>query len=131
MSSQPEADPRPFPAIFDQVRSWITPNRIALILSLTAVLASLNISNTIFEAIPHLEDEFAYVWQAEVIASGKATVDTPPSARHFLMPFVVDYEGQRFGKYPLGWPVVLSLGVALGIRTWVNPLLPGLAVWLT
>ena len=33
----------------------------------------------------------------------------PTSPKSFLFPFVVDYHGQRFGKYPLGWPVVLAL----------------------
>jgi 4-amino-4-deoxy-L-arabinose transferase-like glycosyltransferase len=43
----------------------------------------------------------------------------------------VDYNGQRFGKYPLGWPVVLSFGELLGKRSLVNPLLAGLGIWLT
>jgi len=47
------------------------------------------------------------------------------------VPFVVDYGGQRFGKYPLGWPVMLSFGERLDARAWVNPLLAGLGVWLT
>jgi 4-amino-4-deoxy-L-arabinose transferase-like glycosyltransferase len=53
------------------------------------------------------------------------------SSGSFLVPFVVDYEGQRFGKYPLGWPAMLALGIALGARSLVNPLLAGLGVWLT
>jgi len=47
------------------------------------------------------------------------------------VPFVVDYNGQRFGKYPLGWPLILAIGVKLGLRSLVNPLLAGLGVWLT
>jgi len=43
----------------------------------------------------------------------------------------VDYNGQRFGKYPLGWPLMLALGVLLHARDWVNPILSGLGVWLT
>jgi 4-amino-4-deoxy-L-arabinose transferase-like glycosyltransferase len=48
-----------------------------------------------------------------------------------LIPFVIDHQGERFGKYPLGWPVVLSFGERLGLSRLVNPLLAGLAVWLT
>jgi hypothetical protein len=73
----------------------------------------------------------AYVWQAEALARGKLTLPSPPSPDSFLVPFVVDYEGQRFGKYPLGWPAMLALGVLFGARVWVNPLLAGLGVWLT
>ena len=113
------------------IKSWVTAGRVAAVLSLAAVLVSYFISATVYNQLPHLEDEFAYIWQAEAIASGKLTLESPPSPRHFLVPCVVDYEGQRFGKYPLGWPTVMGIGIALGVRAWVNPLLAGLAVWLT
>ncbi|MGD8750859.1 MAG: glycosyltransferase family 39 protein, partial [Anaerolineales bacterium] len=106
-------------------------DRIALLLSLFAVGISILVSARIFERMPHLEDEFAYVWQAEVIAEGHLTIPSPPHPKSFLVPFVVDENGRRFGKYPLGWPVVLSFGVQLGMRHLVNSLLAGLAVWLT
>jgi 4-amino-4-deoxy-L-arabinose transferase-like glycosyltransferase len=106
-------------------------DKIALIISFLAVLATAWISFNIFEGIPHLEDEFAYIWQAQVIARGELTVPSPPEHKSFLVPFVVDLDGQRFGKYPLGWPAMLSLGERIGLRWLVNPLLAGLAVWLT
>jgi hypothetical protein len=109
--------------------SW--HDRLALFLSLLAVLVSYLVAVIVFEAVPHLEDEFAFVWQAEVLASGKITIPSPDHHRSFLVPFVVDHEGQRFGKYPLGWPVVLAMGVLAGARAMVNPLLAGLGVWLT
>lgn len=107
------------------------PDRIALLLSLLAVLVTYLVTERIFEGIPHLEDEVAYVWQAEALAGGKIAVASPPEPKSFLVPFVVDYEGQRFGKYPLGWPLILAIGVKLGLRSLVNPLLAGLGVWLT
>ena len=48
-----------------------------------------------------------------------------------MVPFVVDYDGLRFGKYPPGWPAALSLGVRLGMRDWVNPFFAALCVWFT
>jgi hypothetical protein len=105
-------------------------DRIALLLSLLAVLLSAFVSAQIYEGMPHLEDEIAYVWQARLIADGKLTIPTPQFESSFLVPFVVDYEGQRFGKYPLGWPAALGVGELLGLRNWVNPFLAGLAVWL-
>ncbi len=105
-------------------------SRAALLLSLLAVALTYGVSGRVFERIPHLEDEIAYVWQARVIGQGRLYLPSPPEPKSFLVPFVVDYEGRRFGKYPLGWPAVLSLGVRLGLRDWVNPLLAGLSVWL-
>jgi len=104
---------------------------LALLLSLIVILAAALVSSQIFENIPHLEDEFAYLWQAKTIALGQLTLPTPEFPKSFLVPFVVDFQGQRFGKYPPGWPAVLSLGVRAGIVNWVNPLLAGLASWLT
>ena len=106
-------------------------DRVALILSIIAVLLSYSVAVRVFEAIPHIEDEIAFAWQARLIADGKLTIDSPAHAKSFLIPFVVDHDGKRFAKYPLGWPTLMGVGVALGMRTIVNPLLAGLAVWLT
>ena len=103
-------------------------DRLALVLSLITILVTFYVTNQFFEALPHLEDEIAYVWQARAIADGNLTVASPPQAESFLVPFVVDHNGLRFGKYPLGWPVLLAIGVRLGIRSLVNPLLAGLGV---
>ncbi|HEX9029297.1 MAG TPA: glycosyltransferase family 39 protein, partial [Anaerolineales bacterium] len=106
-------------------------DRFALILSVVAVLAAYLVADHVFERMAHIEDEMAYVWQAQVIAAGKLMQPSPPQPNSFLVPFVVDYNGERFGKYPLGWPVMLAIGVRLGLRDWINPLLAGLGVWLT
>jgi len=106
-------------------------DRLALLLSLIAVLAAYIVADRVFEQMPHLEDEIAYVWQADAIAGGRLTMPSPPDPHSFLVPFVVDLDGQRFGKYPLGWPVLLAVGVIFGVRSLVNPLLAGLTVWLT
>jgi hypothetical protein len=104
---------------------------MALFISLAGIIATFLVAVRVFEAVPHVEDEMAYVWQAKVLAHGKLTVPTPPFPQSMQVPFVVDANGQRFAKYPPGWPMMLALGLWLGIRTWVNPLLGGLAVWLT
>lgn len=106
-------------------------DRLALALSLAAVVAGGLVTWGIFDGLPHLEDEFANLWQAEVMADGRLRLPSPPEAPSFLVPFVVDYEGWRFGKYPPGWPAALSLGARAGAAWLVNPLLAGLAVWLT
>ena len=103
----------------------------ALALSVVAVIVTAWVTWHIFEAMPHLEDEVAYAWQAAVIAKGQLTFPSPEHRQSFLVPFVVDYQGRRFGKYPLGWPVLMAVGVRLGIRWLLNPLLAGFGTWLT
>jgi 4-amino-4-deoxy-L-arabinose transferase-like glycosyltransferase len=104
---------------------------IALALSLVAVLAAFLIADRIFERLPHLEDEWAYIWQAQVAVKGQLSIPSPQHPKSILIPFVVDHNSQRFGKYPPVWPVVLAFGERLDARAWVNPLLAGLAIWLT
>ncbi len=103
----------------------------ALFLSILAMAAVYLITIRIYEGVPHIEDETAYAWQAATYARGDLTLASPPCPKCFLVPFVVDYQGQRFSKYPPGWPAALSLGVRLDLREWVNPFLAALCVWLT
>ena len=106
-------------------------DRIALLISILAVLAAFLVTDRVFERMAHIEDEMAYAWQAQAISHGYLTLPSPPNPKSFLVPFVVDYNGQRFGKYPIGWPVILALGERLGIPYLINPILAGLGVWLT
>jgi hypothetical protein len=114
-----------------QSRSNVLYDRLAILLSLAAVLAAFFVTQRIFEGVPHFEDEFAYTWQAKVLAGGHLYLPTPDYPKSFVVPFVVDYEGRRFSKYPPGWSMLLALGTRLKLRDWINPLLAGLGIWLT
>lgn len=105
-------------------------DRFALIVSVLATIGAALVCDRVFERMAHIEDEMAYLWQARAIAHGYLTLPSPPEAKSFLVPFVVDYQGRRFSKYPPAWPVMLSFGIHLGVRHLVNPLLGGLGVWL-
>ena len=106
-----------------------TADRIGLLLSLLGILAAILVSSRVYDNVPHLEDEMAYVWQARVFASGQITLPAVEFDQEFLVPFVVSYQGERFGKYPPGWPMVLAFGVLLGVRGLVNPILAGVSIW--
>ena len=111
---------------------WRYFNFAGLLLALAGFGLSLWVAVRYFESLPHIEDEIAYVWQARVIAeTGRITTPTPVCPKCFLVPFVVDYGGLRFGKYPPGWPALLAFGEKAGARVLLNPLLAGLSVWLT
>lgn len=105
-------------------------DRVSLLICLSAFVAAVFISINVYEAMPHIEDEIAFVWQAQVIERGKLSVPTPqPNPDSFMVSFVVDYQGQRFGKYPIGWPVLLAIAQKLNVRHLLNPFLTALAVW--
>jgi 4-amino-4-deoxy-L-arabinose transferase-like glycosyltransferase len=107
-----------------------TLDRLALLFAILVAIGSVIISAVVYEGIPHLEDEFANLWQAAVMARGEISIPSPELPRSFLVPFVVDHVGQRFGKYPPGWPAALSLGVRMGVPWLVNALVTGLTIWL-
>jgi 4-amino-4-deoxy-L-arabinose transferase-like glycosyltransferase len=88
------------------------------------------VSRTTFERLPHLEDELAYLYQARIFAAGDVVVEIPQPRRAFWQPFVIDYPetGNRFGKYPPGWPLLLAGGVHLGPLWVVNAFFAALNV---
>lgn len=107
-----------------------SPNKLILIICVLAFVATAAAAYFAFERLPHLEDEVAYLFQAKTMAMGRLTVPSPTHPEAFWTPFVLDHEGQRFGKYPPGWPGVLAAGVATGVPWLVNPLLAALALYL-
>lgn len=94
-----------------------------IVIALVAIVAAALFARFISGPLPHSEDEAAYLFQAQVFAQNRLTVPTPPLADAFWSPFVLDYNGHRFGKYPPGWPLLLSLGVRLNAPWLVNALL--------
>lgn len=105
-------------------------NIFAFLLSILTIFITHWVASNIYQHLPHVEDEFAYIWQAQVFAKGQAYLPSPIHPDQFVVPFVIDYNGLRFSKYPPGWSLLLSIGVFTGLTTWVNPILAGIAIWL-
>lgn len=113
-------------------RTWQT--WAALGLALLAFVLSGVVSRSVFERLPHLEDEVAYQFQAKVFARGVWMLPSPEPRRALWQPFVVDNSGSgqsmRFSKYTPGWSLTLAGGEALGQAWLVNAWLALLAVAL-
>lgn len=118
-----EAHPKP-KRRFD-LRHWLALGLIFFSMVMSAV-----VSGRVFERLPHLEDEVAYLYQAKMFAGGNLVIDSPEPRRPFWQPFVLDYEGKRFGKYSPGWPALLAAGVWLGEPWVINMFFAGLTVAL-
>lgn len=104
---------------------------IVLGLALFAFGMSAAVSRVVFERLPHLEDEMAYLFGARAIAGGNFVVpEVEPSAAYW-QPFVVDYDGVRFSKYTPGWSMQLAIGVWLRAEWFVNAAFAALGVALT
>lgn len=115
---------------------------VAVVAAYVALIAAFWVADTIFERLPQLEDEFTYVYQAKLLARGDVTIESPQPQTAFWQPFLIDCnvsnqkyvgldcDGERFGKYPPGWPLLLGLGYAVGLEWAVNPILLLLSVAL-
>jgi 4-amino-4-deoxy-L-arabinose transferase-like glycosyltransferase len=114
----------------DETTQRRTRPRLILLICVAALLATAAISAFAFERLPHLEDEVAYLFQAKTLARGRLTVPSPEPEQAFWIPFVLDHQGQRFGKYSPGWPALLALGVLWRAPWLVNPLLAALSLYL-
>ncbi len=101
-----------------------------LLLALFAFGMSALVSRTVFERLPRLEDELTYLFQARMLARGQPVIASPEPRRAYWQPFVVDYQGRRFGKYPPGWPLLLAVGTSVGQPWIVNAWLAALTVAL-
>lgn len=101
-----------------------------VLLILFSVLASALVSRWTMERLPHLEDEFAYLFQARIFQKGAVYIDTPQPANPYWQPFLINLDGKRFSKYPPAWSLLLALGTGLKLPWVVNTWLAGLNVAL-
>lgn len=104
----------------------------ATLLMAATFFLSLYTNRTVFERLPHLEDEFTYLYQARIFAGGQIAVAQPQPRQAYWQPFVVDHSetGLRTGKYTPGWPLLLALGVSMGYMFVVNALFSAVTVAL-
>ncbi|UCH85579.1 MAG: hypothetical protein JSW50_07810, partial [Candidatus Latescibacterota bacterium] len=60
-------------------------------------------------------DEYAYVFQGEVLLKGRAAVPAAPMPEFLENGFVVTRNGRWFGQYPPGHPLLLTPGLLVGV----------------
>jgi hypothetical protein len=77
--------------------------------------------------VPHVQDEVAYFWQAQILAALR--LEAPPPSLPVPHVFLITDPDRWFGAFPNGWPAVLALGVLLGVPWLVNPALHALVAW--
>jgi 4-amino-4-deoxy-L-arabinose transferase-like glycosyltransferase len=103
---------------------------IISLLGITSLAFNMAMAWFVTERLPHLEDEIAYLFQAQTYLRGELYAPPPPAERAFFVPFVVMIKEHRVGKYSIGWPLVLALGEMVGAGWLVNPILGALTVML-
>lgn len=99
------------------------------------LLVIVAINQAILLNFPNSGDEYVYLYQAETMAAGRLWNPSPVLPEVFQFNYIVQAPGRAFGSFPFGWPLMLALGLGLGLPAWlVNPVLGtltlGLVWWL-
>lgn len=108
--------------------------RPALAAGLGAALvfvSSLLIRKLVLLGQPVADDEATYRFIAQTLLTGHVTNPVPDDAEFFKNQFVVINAHGWHGKYPIGHPLVLALGEAIGAIDLVMPFVGAACVWLT
>jgi Dolichyl-phosphate-mannose-protein mannosyltransferase len=87
------------------------------------------IALALYHAQPHIYDASAYLYGAELYASGRLTGPIPPVQQAFPGPFVIDLAGERFTQYIPGTSATLAIGVKLGVPWLIEPIMGVLTLW--
>jgi hypothetical protein len=105
--------------------SRLAPAALPLAASLAVATLGITayIADVLLQRMPHIQDDVAYYFQAQIFAMGRLWADLPPLPDFFVHEFVLQHDGRWFGKYPPGWPLVLAAGVLVGLPWLVSPLL--------
>ena len=105
---------------------WALPAAVAL-----AALTTLAIRAWVLQFAPTADDESTYVFIARTLLEGRLVNPSPGDEAFFRNQFVVLSDAAWYGKYPIGHPLVLAAGEALGLRALVGPALTAAALALT
>lgn len=85
------------------------------------------------DAMPHVPDSVAYVFQAKLFSSFRVAADVPPVLRSFSFSSpspIQAVDGRWFSQYPFGHPLFLSIGQLFGVIWLVPPVLGAACIFL-
>jgi hypothetical protein len=95
--------------------------------SLAGLAIPLVLRAVLLQGAPLTDDESAYRFQAELLASGRLRGISPPLKLFFDRSFMIN-DGHLYAGYFLGWPTLLVPGVWLGVPGMVNAVYSALTV---
>ena len=88
-----------------QERSYSRPSFV-IAASILAVLIPVSIRMFVLRGAPVADDESAYQFSAELLASGRLYVESPPHKLFFDRAFLIN-DGRMYTQYFLGWPALM------------------------
>ena len=83
----------------------------------------------IFEHIPRVNDEIAYLFQAKIFKTGQLYVPSPCAKDFFNFTHIIN-NGKWYSQYTPGYPFLLLLGLLIQAPWLINPLLAAASIIL-
>jgi hypothetical protein len=105
----------------------ISIDPVPLLLAAAAVVTTYLISKNVLGFITHVADETSYLFQAKILASGNLWISAPVVPEAFTVDHIMMINSKWCSVYPLGWPLLLSIGWIVGSPWIVNPFVTGIA----
>jgi dolichyl-phosphate-mannose-protein mannosyltransferase len=100
---------------------------IPFILAVATVITTFLISKHVLGFITHVADETSYLFQAKILASGHLWLSPPAVPEAFTVDHIMMINSKWCSVYPIGWPLLLSIGWIFGTPWIVNPIVTGVA----
>ncbi len=109
--------------------AWIHGNDRKWVIygSLFAFLIPAALRTFLLHGTPLTDDESAYRFMAQVLASGRVYADSPPLKLFFDNRFMIN-DGKMYSHFFVGWPALLVPGVWLGIPGFMNAIYSALTL---
>ena len=106
-------------------RTWRRAAATAAVIVLAAAAgwSSLWLADRVLERLPHLPDSVVYLLQARWLTEGRLSQAVSAIQSHLDVPFTYATAGRWIAHYPPGWPLLLAVGLWLGVPWAVAPLL--------
>jgi len=117
--------------VLDGLQRIAQQPRIVLSAALVAGLVAFVIRAWVLNFAPIADDESTYVFIARTLLAGGVVNPSPGDVDFFRNQFIVLNDAAWYGKYPIGHPILLALGEALGLRELVPALITAFSLLVT
>lgn len=98
-----------------------------LIVCLISFVVIIAIHFLVLFDFPLVSDEYSYIFEADLIKSGKIYADSPPMPQFFKCANIVS-DGKWYSKYTIGLPLLMTPGKLFNLSYVINALLAALSL---
>ena len=119
------------PSLFQRLGNSLNANIKSSVLIFAVIMFSVCLFFTYIVLLdfPNSADEYAYLLQAQTMSEGKLWNDPHPKQEFFDFINVIHKDGKWVGRFPPGWPLILTLGSVLNIPTGlINPIIGSITI---